>query len=457
MINMMNREVGKKPRLVLSREMLFALVEAVRWSERIKPSQHAKREAFKKYHVINEDKEPLLTAIFYAVLKKMGVIDKIIEDVTGVKTVYILDPWLRAALRLATEILMYRQPTNGTYNLLRKSVAEFIGNKSHPYIGMYYYNVLEKIKNYRLESSTRIDKYEFKYLLPKWYIEKMIKLLGEEAKELFNSFDQQLPISVRVNTLKTNIMDVIIELTKEVKWVEQSSIVETVLRFPGPFNFEKSRLWRKGYIVIQEEAAALASLILDPKPGEMVVDLAAAPGGKTEHMAELMKNKGVIYAFDINDLRIKRMRELLKRTGITIVKIYKEDGRKAPEILGEEIADKVLVDAPCTSDGTIMKNPDLRWRIRSEGVAEFSKIQYELLEAGWKLLKPKGRLLYCTCSLLKEENEDVIKKFLEKHENAKIVQLNKPYSHGFLPGTMRAWPHKHKTIGFFYALLEKQW
>ncbi|WFO75367.1 RsmB/NOP family class I SAM-dependent RNA methyltransferase [Desulfurococcaceae archaeon MEX13E-LK6-19] len=446
-----------KPRVKLSKEMLFALVEAIRWSERIKPSQHAKREAFKKYGVTSHACEPMLTAIFYAVMKKMGVLDKIIEDVTGVKPVYVLDPWLRAALRLATEILVYRKPTDGTRRLLKKSIAEFIGRKSHPYIGMFYYKVLDSIENYEFKPIDKTEEYEFKYMLPRWYIEKIIELVGEEeAKKIFSAFDKPLPISVRVNTLKTNVMKVIEELTRDVEWVEQSSVVETVLRFPGPYDFEKSRLWRKGHIIIQEEAAAVASIILDPKPGEYVVDLAAAPGGKTEHMAELMRNKGIIHAFDIDDLRIKRMRDLLERTGITIVEIHKIDAREAPEILGKEVADKVLLDAPCTSDGTIMKNPDLRWRIRPEGVEEFSRLQYELLEAGWKLLKPGGRLLYCTCSLLREENENIIEKFLNEHKDAKLVPLNKPYSPGFLPGTMRAWPHKHKTIGFFYALLEKQ-
>lgn len=448
---------GDKPRVNLEKEMLFALVEAIRWSERIKPSQHAKREAFKKYGVTSKPYEPLLTAIFYAVMKKMGVLDRIIEDITGVKPVYIMDPWLRAALRLAVEVLVYRKPTERTRSLLKKSIAEFIGRKSHPYIGMFYYRVLDELEHYKPSPSSRFEELEFKYMLPRWYIEKMVKLIGEkEAEELFKAFDNPLPISVRVNTLKTSVMKVIEELTRDVKWVEQSSVVETVLRFPGPYDFERSKLWRKGYIVIQEEAAAVASLILAPRPGEYVVDLAAAPGGKTEHMAELMRNKGIIHAFDIDDLRIKRMKDLLNRTGITIVKIHKVDARNAPEILGEEVADKVLLDAPCTSDGTIMKNPDLRWRIRREGVEEFSKLQYELLEAGWKLLKPGGRILYCTCSLLREENEDVIELFLQKHREAKIVPISKPYSPGFLPGTMRAWPHKHKTIGFFYALLEKQ-
>ncbi len=445
----------KKPSIKLSERMLYALVDAIRWSERIKPSQHAKREAFRKHGITSDYGDRVLTAIFYAILKKQGIIDRVIEEATGVKPIYILDPWLRAALRVAVELILFRKPSEATKKRLRNVVAGYISKKTHPFVGMYYWRLIDKLYEINLDR-VGVDELELKYLLPRWFINKMIELIGEEeAEKLFNALNTPLPISVRVNILKTAVPEVIEELTKEVKWVEQSRIVETVLKFPGPYAFDKSRLWKKGYIIIQEEAAALASIILDPRPGETVVDLAAAPGGKTEHMGELMENKGIIYAFDIDDLRIKRMRELLKRTGITIVKIYKADARKAPEILGEEIADKVLLDAPCTSDGTIAKNPDLRWRIREEGVEEFSRLQYELLEAGWKLLKKGGRLLYCTCSMLREEDEYVIKKFIENHEDAKLIPLKGPYDPGFLEGTMRAWPHRHNTIGFFYALLEK--
>ena len=169
-----------------------------------------------------------------------------------------------------------------------------------------------------------------------------------------------------------------------------------------------------------------------------------------------MKNSGVIHAFDIDKFRVRRMKELLRRAGITIVKIHLEDSRRAPEILGEEIADKVLLDAPCTSSGTIMKNHELRWRIMEKKILEMSKLQLEMLEAGFKLLKPGGMLLYTTCSLFREENEDVIEKFLRRYANARLIELKGPFDLGFIPGTMRAWPHRHGTLGFFYALIERK-
>jgi len=137
---------------------------------------------------------------------------------------------------------------------------------------------------------------------------------------------------------------------------------------------------------------------------------------------------------------------------IKIVKIYKRDARKAPEILGTEIADKVLLDAPCTSDGTLHKNPELRWRISEEKVYELQKLQRDLLESAAELVKPGGEILYCTCTLLKEQNEDNVEWFLKTHPNFELVPLPENIgSKGFIEGTIRMWPHKEDTIGFFYA------
>ncbi len=445
-------------KLDLDKNMVQALVEAIRLSEEIKPSQDAKRRAFKKYGLHGSPRDPLLTAIFYGVMKRLGLLDHIIGKIVNTDP-YIVDPWLRAGLRLLIEITHFRDPSRRTLRNLGKPLAELLSSKTHPYIGIYYYRVYKRIvgNNYRYKPSDPDSKILFKYMAPLWYVYRIIELIGEkEAEKLFKAFDKILPISVRVNILKTSVEEVLDMLRKDGVKPVRSRVVDTIIKFRGPYNFESSKLWRRGYIIIQEEASAYASIILDPKPGMTVVDLCAAPGGKTEHIGELMRNKGVIYAFDISSIRIKRMKELLNRTGIDIVEIFEKDGRRAPEILGEEIADRVLLDAPCSSDGTIAKNPDLRWRLREEKVFELQSLQKELLEAGWRLVKPGGKILYCTCSLLREEDEDVIKWFLERHNDAELIPLNKPYDPGFLEGTMRAWPHRHDTIGFFYALIKKK-
>lgn len=388
--------------LAITPRDLEVLVKAVKLGEGVKPSQQAKREVFEEYGIIGTHKDRVLTALFYNIWRRLGVIDRIICELTGVPNPAILDPWLRAALRVAVEVLVFeklaRDPRNrdvkSTYvSYFKKRVAKFLSDATHPYVGMYFWQLVDRIAEYkwRPESGDVAEEWEAKYLVSKQVIAKLIELVGgDEARAILREFNKVYPISVRVNTLKATVEEVVEELRREGLEPTIGKYVPTVVKFKGPYNFDKSSLYRDGKIVIQEEAAALASIILDPRPGEVVVDLCAAPGGKTEHMGELMKNEGVIYAFDVDERRIKRMEKLLERTGVSIVKIYREDARRAPRILGEEVADKVLVDAPCSSSGTIMKNPELRWRIMPEKIQELQDLQLQLLDAAVRLVRVGG-------------------------------------------------------------------
>jgi len=451
--------VRRKQPVLLTWRDVVALIEAVRRAEEVKPSQQAKRDVFKKFGILGSEKDPPLTAIFYRVMLRQGILDGIITQITGISSPLLLDAYLRAALRVFIELEVFskgRVRYDNPFKTKRK-VSALLSKRAHPYAGMWFWDTVFKLRDHEPRPSSEEEELMYRYLLPKWYIRKITELLTrEEAEELFKALNSKPLISVRVNTLKADVEEVVNELRRDGKKVIVSSVVPTVLKFDGPYNFDKSRIFLEGKIVIQEEAAALTSVVLSPKPGEVVVDLCAAPGGKTTHLAELMKNRGKIYAFDIDRRRIERMKELIKRTGASIVEVFIRDAREAPHILGKEIADKVLVDAPCTSDGTIMKNPELRWRIIESEVSKFAQLQYELLKAAVKLVRPGGHILYTTCSLLRNENEDVIEKLLRKERKIEVIPLRNPYDEGFLPGTMRAWPHRHGTIGFFYALLRKK-
>ncbi|NJE45835.1 RsmB/NOP family class I SAM-dependent RNA methyltransferase [Thermococcus sp. GR7] len=438
-------------KLKLSDRQLYAIIEAVKLGEELKPSQQAKRKAFAKYKIEGWENSKL-TGIFYSIQRRLGLIDEIIEELIGISPL-ILDPWLRATLRVAIEVAIFRDPSERTRQHL-KGLAQFLSKKTHPFVGYYYYDLLPRILEYVPKLDTEEKRLKWDYLFPEWFIKRMKELIGDEAEELLKALNETLPMSMRVNLLKTSVDEVEDYLKSKNVRFERSERVGTVLRILDSFNPEW--LFNKGWTIPQEEAAAVASLVLAPEPGETVVDLAAAPGGKTAHMAELMNNTGKIYAFDIDSARIKRMKEVLRRAGVEIAETIKADGRKAPEILGEKIADRVLLDAPCTSDGTIVKNPELRWRLREKNIPKVVQLQKELIESAWKLLKPGGRLLYSTCSMLPEENEEVVEWFLKRHEDAELIPLNGPYDGGFLSGTMRAWPHRHRTIGFFYALIEKK-
>jgi len=448
-----------RPPLGMPPRAVRVLVEVVRAAEEVKPSQHAKREVLRRYGLLGTSVDRVVTAVFYETMRRLGLLDRAAEEITGVESVLILDPWLRAALRTALSLLLFHRLDEETRRALRWGVAALLSEKTHPYVGMYYWRLYPRLEEYTPRPRSETELLEWRYLMPGWLIEKIRGLLGPmEAEELLRALNEKPLLSVRVNTLKATVEEVVEELRRLGKSPVISRRVPVVVKFRGPFDFERSRLVREGKIVVQEEAAAAASIILAPEPGMRVADLCAAPGGKTSHMAELMKLKGEIHAFDIDPLRIRRMREILRRTGTaSIVRIHRMDAREAPRLLGEETVDRVMLDAPCTSTGTLMKNPELRWRLRPEGLGGIVRLQREILEAAVKLLKPGGRLLYTTCSLLPEENEENIKWLLDKHPELRLIPLHGPYDESpLLPGTMRAWPHRHGTIGFFYALLEKR-
>ncbi len=428
------------------------MLDALILAERIKPSQDAKRRAFRKYKM-REGEERFATAVFYSILRNLGIYDRMIERVTGVRNVYLLDETLRNATRLAIELLRERDLSKKQLKLARSVLAGEIRRRSHPYASTFFWEQWDNLAATELKPGSEEEQLMLTYKVSPLYARKVKELLGEETEAFLKYINTPPPLTLRINILKSS-REEIERFLKGVKY-EWSDVVPTVVKIFSSLDLERFKPFKEGKVIVQEEAAAAASLILDPQPGETVVDLAAAPGGKTEHMAELMKNRGKIYAIDINEKRVERMKELLKRAGVNIVDIIIEDGREAPKTLGEGIADRVMLDAPCTSSGTVQRNPELRWRIREESdIKEFIELQRELLIAGWKLLKEGGKILYATCSIFKEENEDNVEWFLKETE-AELIQLEKPYSQGFLKGTRRAWPHRHKTIGFFYALMRK--
>ncbi len=437
---------------------VLVLIQVVKAAEEVKPSQQAKRDVFQRYGYLGSKKDPLLTSIFYRIMKRLGILDKVLMEATGVINVLLLDPYLRAALRVFTEIEVFSRKSvvlEDPYQA-RRRVSSMLSRRSHPYVGMWFFDISWQLRKFRPQPKTKEEELELKYLLPAWYIRRIAELLGtQEALRYFESLNRKPKISIRV-TYRGRVKEVIEELKEAgVRDIEVSEVLPTVVRFNGPFNFDASPSFKAGKFVIQEESAAVAPHLLLPEPGDFVVDLAAAPGGKTQLMAELMKDEGVIHAYDVDSARVRRMEELLKRTGVKNVVIHVKDGRKAPSELGKEVADKVLVDAPCSSDGTLMKNPDLRWRLMEDEVPKFAQLQYELLKAAVKLVKQGGEILYSTCSMLKEEDENVITRLLSKEKRVELVELKGPYEPGFLKGTMRAWPHLHPTIGFFYAKLRR--
>jgi 16S rRNA (cytosine967-C5)-methyltransferase len=211
---------------------------------------------------------------------------------------------------------------------------------------------------------------------------------------------------------------------------------------------------------VQDEGSQLLGFLLEPKRGEMVVDFCAGAGGKTLLLGALMRNTGRLYAFDVSDKRLANLKPRLARSGLSNVhpaRIEHERDQKIKRLAGK--ADRVLVDAPCSGLGTLRRNPDLKWRQDETSVAELTVKQAAILDAAATLVRPGGRLVYATCSLLSAENDDIVAAFLEKHPDFSLLPASAVLGKQGIAcegDVLRLLPHKHNTDGFFAAALERK-
>ncbi|MCJ7664436.1 MAG: methyltransferase domain-containing protein, partial [Desulfobacterales bacterium] len=213
------------------------------------------------------------------------------------------------------------------------------------------------------------------------------------------------------------------------------------------------------WLQVQDEAAQLVSLMLAPKPGERVLDLCAAPGGKTTHLAQLMEDQGEICAVDLSQTKLAILKENCRRLGISIVKPLALDAT-APLPFPPGSFDGCLVDAPCTGLGTLRRHPEGKWRIKEQDILRLQEMQGQILRQAAPLVKPGGVLVYSTCTLTQEENEGVIEAFLSEQREFLLENIS-----GLLPkgceglvderGYLRTFPHRHKTDGFFAARMSR--
>jgi 16S rRNA (cytosine967-C5)-methyltransferase len=232
------------------------------------------------------------------------------------------------------------------------------------------------------------------------------------------------------------------------------------IRVRGKPAIQRSRLFLTGAVEVQDEGSQLLAYLVAPRRGEMVVDFCAGAGGKTLHLGALMRSEGRVYAFDVAERRLAQLKPRLKRSGLSNVypqRIDSENDARVKRLAGK--IDRVLVDAPCSGSGTLRRNPDLKWRQSPGTIAALARVQASLLTAAARLVKPGGRLVYATCSLLEEENEAVVDAFLERAPAFSPVPASEVLArHDIFIDTgsrLRLLPHVHGTDGFFAAVLER--
>ena len=258
-----------------------------------------------------------------------------------------------------------------------------------------------------------------KHSYPQWLIDKWIDSYGTEVtKNMCINLNEHGTATIRINQYSIE-RDKMMELLKDEHSPVKTNFSNVGVHITAQHEIINSNLYKDGYISIQDESSQLVSIILDPKEGEKVLDACSAPGTKTNHIAEIMKNKGRIVSCDINEKRLKLVSNDTKRLGNTIVETLCADARHLA--FDDNLKfDKILVDAPCSGLGTIKNNPDIKWNKTIDEIYELSKIQLDILNNVSSHLKGGGILVYSVCTLMKEENEQVCKQFLAINKNFKI-------------------------------------
>lgn len=274
--------------------------------------------------------------------------------------------------------------------------------------------------------------------LSEWAEKQAKELLGEEYKKLCASFDEDNSTYIRVNTLVTTAKKLKKILEKRGILLEES-IKNSFKVTKSPFSLASTPEYLQGLYFIQDYSSMLPVLELDPKPGELVLDMAAAPGGKTTHMAELMNNQGVIVAIDINSQKMRSLKSNIQRMHVKNVIAVRTDAR---HFKYKKEFDKILLDAPCTGSGVIRKDKKRALTLSKADTEKFVGLQRRLVENSWNLLKNGGELVYATCSFFTHENEDII-------EYAKTLGFTNPGKNN------RLFTHKDDTQCFFYTRLVK--
>jgi 16S rRNA (cytosine967-C5)-methyltransferase len=393
----------------------------------------------------------LATQLSFGTVQRVATLDYVIQSLTR-RPVTKLDPPVLAALRLGVFQLTFldRIPAHAAVG----ESVELAKADAPRGAGLVNAVLRRAVREARPLIDALSDRTpgqaSLRHSHPEWITRLWWHALGPDATRALMAADNEpAEAALRANTLRITAAELAQRLPVATSAVEG---LPEALVLDAPFDTFSAPEWRDGLLMPQSRAAMAVSRALAPEPGERVLDLCAAPGGKTTHLAALMGNQGEIVAIERHDGRAAALRRTAQRMGATIVDVRTAD---ATEPVQDGPYDRVLVDPPCSDLGTLASRPDARWRKagRPEALAE---LQQQILAAGASVLKPGGTLVYSTCTISPVENEQVVTGFLAVHEDFAVADLGADapvWKHPTMPQTLQTLPHRDRTDGFFIAKL----
>ena len=399
----------------------------------------------------------LATELCYGVLRHRGTLDFLLCTVLD-RPLGAVDVDVRNVLRLGAYQLFYLDKVpayaavHETVRLTRRGPAPFVNAVLRS---------LERrgpLKDDELPHDL-IESWAVRYSHPPWLVERWVKRLGDEARQLMEAHNQIPPVGIGCNPLRGTVLELEQILTRaEVKW-KPSPWLPDMFRVRDAGSLLTSSARDRGVFWVMDEAAALVVRLLDPQPGERIVDACAGGGGKAALAAMLMQNRGHIAALDINTRALRRLEHACRRLGVTIIRPAKQDAREAwREFRGW--ADRVLVDAPCTGLGTVRRRPEIRWLREPADIPRLADLQGAILDGAADCVRSGGSLVYAVCSREPEEGEKIIANFFTRHpefsqEETTPAFFREGRSALLTGGCVTTWPHRHETDGFFACRLRR--
>ena len=413
-------------------------------------------QTIEKYKIEAKDRA-LLTELTYGTLQHKLTLDYYLEPFIKGK----VDIWVRWLLRMSLYQMHYlsKIPAHAAVN----EAVEIAKRRGHKGIASLVNGVLRSILREGVRSLDEIEDEVERLAVatshPQWLVERWVESYGfDQTREMLEENNIPPAQTVRVNVTKASVEQVLTTLEREgVKAVRSEHVPECIYLLSG--QAARTGAFRNGLITIQDESSMLPATVLNPQPGMKVLDMCAAPGGKTTHMAEKMNNEGSILATDLHPKKLDLIEENTARLGLTIVQTAPIDGRQATEYLKAEDYDAILVDAPCSGLGVMRRKPDIKYTKREEDLQSLQTIQLNILKNAVQLLKVGGKLVYSTCTVDKEENEGTVKAFLANHPEMEAVALENLPAQLMTKqqdGMLQVFPQDIGSDGFFVAAFIKK-
>ncbi|HJV67028.1 MAG TPA: 16S rRNA (cytosine(967)-C(5))-methyltransferase RsmB [Geomonas sp.] len=404
----------------------------------------------------------LLTELVYGVLRRQAALDHIIGQFSK-QRIEKLEHVVRLLLRLGLYQMFYldRVPVSAAVNET-VNLAKELAPRASGFINAILRNAdrgRDRI-TYPDRETSPVQYLSVRYSHPAWLVAQWCEQLGiEDAEALAAAMAEPPPLTVRTNTLRVSRSELMERLSEEGVSCSETPWSADGLRLNHSGAITRLPSFQGGLFTVQDESSQLAPLFLDAQSGDRVLDACAAPGGKTTQIAQLMGDKGEILACDVSQKKLRMIKETCERLGISSVRTFAMDATAPSNAIKDVTFAKILVDAPCSGLGVIRRNPEGKWWKSAADLPPLATTQLAILENLSGYLEAGGTLLYATCSTTRQENEEVIDRFLERHPEFVAEDLRALFP-SLAPlftdrGFFRSWPHRDGMDGFFAARLKK--